>query len=91
MRASVQFASRCGGTTSIPPHHCASFHKCCTMIRSSRRFAAAAARAPHALHTPYKHQNWRSHGAREDASRTPCEHPKWCSHGARGPCDLQAA
>eukprot|EP00974_Lingulodinium_polyedra_P111111 10745819-Lingulodinium_polyedra.AAC.1 len=31
----MRFASRCGGSRSIPPHHCARFSKPCAMLRSS--------------------------------------------------------
>eukprot|EP00974_Lingulodinium_polyedra_P041583 3993736-Lingulodinium_polyedra.AAC.1 len=45
--ASVRFVSRCDGETSIRPRHCTAFSKRCAMARSSRRFAAAAARKSH--------------------------------------------
>eukprot|EP00974_Lingulodinium_polyedra_P075563 7321511-Lingulodinium_polyedra.AAC.1 len=46
-RASVQFVSRCDGETSTRPRRCAAFAKRCAMTQSTRRFAAAAFRAPH--------------------------------------------
>eukprot|EP00974_Lingulodinium_polyedra_P117750 11164478-Lingulodinium_polyedra.AAC.1 len=38
--ASVRFASRWSGETSIRSHQCVAFNKCCAMMRSSRPSAA---------------------------------------------------
>eukprot|EP00974_Lingulodinium_polyedra_P130607 11214470-Lingulodinium_polyedra.AAC.1 len=66
--ARVQFVSRCGGETSNKTRDCASFAKTnCTMARSSRRVAAAAAREPHAR-APHARTGFRpAHGTRQRA------------------------
>eukprot|EP00974_Lingulodinium_polyedra_P119121 11169938-Lingulodinium_polyedra.AAC.1 len=40
----VRSTSRCGGGRRSQPHHCETFCKRCTTMRSNRPFAAATAR-----------------------------------------------
>eukprot|EP00974_Lingulodinium_polyedra_P036939 3542327-Lingulodinium_polyedra.AAC.1 len=62
VRAGVRLASRCDGARSTRSHHCATLHKRCAMMRSSRRFAPATARELH-TRTLHAHANcWRAHG-----------------------------
>eukprot|EP00974_Lingulodinium_polyedra_P049107 4720507-Lingulodinium_polyedra.AAC.1 len=66
-RASVRFASRCGGGRSFQPHLCITFNNRYTMMRSSRPSAATTACKPHASRKPCEHHvvfAWRARGVR---------------------------